>query len=75
MSSQYYVILNYNTWYYYRLSSDPKRDIKICANKDKTEAVKVKIWVPLQPLLLVDGLIEISRREFYKIVRLSNAKK
>ena len=74
MSSRYYVILNYNTWYYYRLSSDPKRDIKICANKEKTEAVTVILWVPLQPLL-VERLTEISRREFYRIVRLSNAKK
>jgi len=74
MSSQYYVRFTNNTWFYYRMSPDLNHDLKICANRNNTEAVNVKLWVPIQPFMM-NELTEISRRDFYKIVRLSNAKK
>ena len=74
MSSQYYVCFANNSWYYYKLSPDLDHDLKIRVNRNNTEAVNEKFWVPIQPLMM-NELTEISRREFYRIVRLSNAKK
>ena len=74
MLSQYYVCFDKNAWYYYKLSPYIDHDLKIRVNRNNTEAVNVKLWVPIQPFMM-NELTEISRRHFYKIVRLSNAKK